>query len=312
MASLFRRITGLIPRKPTTYTHNLAYQEKDIEHQAESTRNRLPSNQIPPFQPNEKLIKFQSLVGIQSIRTVVPGRPAPNPGIYKRTVDEESKAHSGYILTTYVVNTFFLLQIIVGAALTALGAAGGPAAAVTILGAVNTIVAGILTYLKGQGLPARLEQSLHLLRTLREHIEEREREFLEPDCPLDVDEVIQSIVQMYKEVRQTAADNAPGNVMAPKGAIATLMKKTEAGNQVPTPEGMGGKSLGDKLKEAQAVVTQAAPAMKHGLEDIKAVKMRAEREVEVQQEKLHRIMVDTNEEKDHIFSEQSEHKSAER
>ena len=47
-------------------------------------------------------------------------------------------------------------------------------------------MAGTLTYLKGQGLPQRLEQYLHLLRTLREHIEEREREFLEPDCLLDV------------------------------------------------------------------------------------------------------------------------------
>ena len=103
------------------------------------------------------------------------------------------------------------------------GAAKGPSAAVTFLGALNTVVAGILTYLKGQGLPGRLEQYLHLLRTLREHIEEREREFAEPDCALDVDEVVQSIVQMYKEVRQTAEDNAPGNVLPPKGAIASLM-----------------------------------------------------------------------------------------
>ena len=312
MGSLFRRLTGLIPKKPTTYTHNVDYQEKDIEHHAESNRNVLPSNAIQNFQITPKLVKFQNLIGIQSTRTIIPGRPAPNPGIYKRTVDEESKAHSGYVLTTYTVDTFFLLQIVVGAALTALGAAGGPSAAVTILGAVNTIVAGILTYLKGQGLPARLEQSLHLLRTLREHIEERERELTEPDCPLDVDEVVQSIIQMYKEVRQTAEDNAPGNVMAPKGTIAALMKKTEASNQVPTPEGMGGQSLGDKLKEAQAVITHAAPAMKHGLEDIRAVKIRAEHEVEAQQEKLHQLMEDGKGEKDDFLREQSGTKSAER
>ncbi|KAL8737241.1 MAG: hypothetical protein Q9181_001860 [Wetmoreana brouardii] len=121
---------------------------------------------------------------------------------------------------------------------------------ITVLGAFNTIVASILSYLKGQGLPARLEQPMHLLRTLREHIKERERELTEPNCALDVHEVVQPIVQMYKEVRQTAKHNAPGNVLAPKGAIATLWKKTEAGNLIPTAEGMGGKSLGDKLKEA--------------------------------------------------------------
>lgn len=313
MASLFRRLTGVIPRKPTTYTHPLPYQDqKDIEHAAASGN---PSGQYIgslAFQPNAKLTKFQNLVGIQSARTQVPGRPAPNPGIYKRTVDEEAKAHFGYVLTTYVVNCFFLLQIVVGAALTALGAAKGPSAAVTILGAVNTIVAGILTYLKGQGLPARLEQDMYLLRTLREHIEERERELTEPDSALDVDEVVQSIVQMYKEVRQTSADNAPGNVLAPKGAIASLIKKTDAGNHVPTPEGMGGKSLGDRLKEAQTVAKEAAPAMKHGLEDIRAVKMRAEREFVAQEQQLQTMVAEVAKDKDHIEKEfESEWRSSE-
>ena len=211
----------------------------------------------------------------------------------ERTADEESKVHRQYILSTYVVNVFFLLQIVVGAALTALGAAKGPSAAVTFLGALNTVVAGILTYLKGQGLPGRLEQYQHLLRTLREHIEEREREFGEPDCALDVDEVVQSIVQMYKEVRQTAEDNAPGNVLPPKGAIASLMKRTEAGNRVPTPEATGGTSLGDRLKEAERAVRQAGPAMKHGLEDIKAVKEKAEREFLSGQEKLQGMVAGT-------------------
>ncbi|KAL8703708.1 MAG: hypothetical protein Q9201_003109 [Fulgogasparrea decipioides] len=311
MASLLRTLTGLISRKPTTDEQSLPYRKEDLEHNAAVIGISSPNNS-PDFQPTPKLVKFQNLIGILSARTVIPGRPAPNPGIYKRTVDEEAKAHFGYVLTTYIVNCFFLLQIIVGAALTALGAAGGPSAAVTILGAFNTIVAGILTYLKGQGLPARLEQSLHLLRTLREHIEERERELTEPDCALDVDEVVQSIVQMYKEVRQSAEDNAPGNVLAPKGAIATLLKKTEAGNHVPTAEGMGGKSLGDKLKEAQGTFSQAVPAMKHGLEDIKAVRMKAEQEIETEQQKLQQIMAEARREKDHIMSEHIDVDSAPR
>lgn len=209
MAFLLRMLT----RKPTTYTHPLVYQEqKDIECIAGSAAPFSHFKGVSASQPNAKLIKFRNLVGIQSAWTVTPGRPAPNPGIYKRVVDEESKAHLGFLLTTYIVNSFFLLQIILGA-----------------LGATNTIVAGILTYLKGQGLPARLEQATHLLRTLREHMEERERELTEPDSLLDVDEVVQSIVQMYKEVRQTAQDNAPGIVLAPKGVIASLIKMTKLG-----------------------------------------------------------------------------------
>ena len=87
-----------------------------------------------------------------------------------------------------------MLQIALGAALTTLGAAARPSGAVTVLSAANTVITGLLSYLKGQGLPIRLELYLHWLRTLREHIEERERELLEQDCPLDVDEEINRIV----------------------------------------------------------------------------------------------------------------------
>ena len=118
-----------------------------------------------------------------------------------------------------------------------------------------------------------------------------------------MDEVVQSSVQMYKEVRQTAKDNAPGNVLAPKGTIASLIKKTEAGNHVPTLESMGGKSLGDRLKEAQTAVKEAAPAMQHGLEDMRAIKMKAEREVESEEEKLHKMAAEAGEDKDHIVKD---------
>lgn len=87
MATLLRRLTGFIPKRPTTYTRPLRYQEqKDVEHTAALSSLVNGANTL---WPNEKLLKFQHLVGIQSSRTVIPGRPAPSPGIYKRTVDEE-------------------------------------------------------------------------------------------------------------------------------------------------------------------------------------------------------------------------------
>ena len=207
--------------------------ERDVEKHAV----RREDTKIPP-----KLVKFQTLIGICSPDVFGPNspqtRPAPNEGIYKRTVDEEARVKFRFRVSSYVVNGSGLLQIIVAAALTALGAANGPKGAVTVLGAANTIMAGLLTYLKGQGLPTRLEQYLHLLRTLREHIEEREREFLEPGCQMDVDEEILRVAKMYQEVRQTAQDNAPGTVLPPRGAITTLLKKPDiVRSDVPAPRG---------------------------------------------------------------------------
>jgi len=119
---------------------------------AEGERETYPIAKLPP-----KLIKFQTLIGICSPNVLrpTPGfvRPAPNEGLYKRTIDGESKIKFQYNVSNYVVNVGGMLQIVVGAALTALGAANGPSGAVTVLGALNTIIAGLLTYLKGQGTP---------------------------------------------------------------------------------------------------------------------------------------------------------------
>ncbi|KAL9013765.1 MAG: hypothetical protein Q9180_008988, partial [Flavoplaca navasiana] len=202
----------------STTTTNPRSTLADLEKNGDNSVNSpLPEPNKPP-----KLLKFQTLIGIRfPILRSDPSifRPAPDQGIYQRTVNEEKKVKFQYDVSKYVVNIGGMLQIVLGAALTALGAAAGPSGAVTVLGAANTVIAGLLTYLKGQGLPIRLEQYLHLLRTLREHTEERERELLEPDYPLDVDEEIDRIARMYQEVRQTAEDNAPGTVLPPRGAI---------------------------------------------------------------------------------------------
>ncbi|KAL8794944.1 MAG: hypothetical protein Q9195_002526 [Heterodermia aff. obscurata] len=303
MARLVQRLGDWMRKISPTYPNDHPSQRRDVEQNDTTQVDSSQFNSSTSFRPAPNLHKFQNLIGIQSHQTLIHGRPAPNYGIYKRTVDQEARARYGVRLATYLVNSLFLLQIVVGAVLTALGASGGSSGAVTFFGALNTIVAGILTYLKGQGLPARLEQSLHLLRTLREHIEEREREFTDPQCSLDVDEVVQSIVQMYKEVRQTAEDNAPGNVLAPKGTIEALMKKTDEGNHVPIPgrTSVGVKTFRDEVKDAQAVLTKVAPVVKHGLKDIKTAETKAQHEMESQEEKLHDIIEEVKDEKDDIL-----------
>lgn len=54
-----------------------------------------------------------------------------------------------------LISVALIMQLIVAAALTALGAADGNHGAVTVFGGINTVIAGFLTYLKGSGLPNR-------------------------------------------------------------------------------------------------------------------------------------------------------------
>lgn len=178
-------------------------------------------DQSPP-----KLIKFRHMTGIDTPSTLhnqTPKRAARNLGIYTRVVSEERKATYRYYVMSLIINSSFLGQIVIAATLTALSAAGGPHLAVTILGSANTIIAGIQTYLKGQGLPNRIRQYQFGLRKLREYIEDRERDFSDESCKLDVDRVIAEVSAMYQTVRQTAEDNRPDTYLPMEGAGKKLL-----------------------------------------------------------------------------------------
>ncbi|KAI5927559.1 hypothetical protein F4810DRAFT_269942 [Camillea tinctor] len=104
-------------------------------------------------------------------------RPAANIGIYARVVHSEQKAKDSFKVFSIVINACYFLQIVVAASLTAMGAAGSASQGVTAFGAINTVIAGFLTFLKGSGLPGRLKYYGNEWKKIREFIEQRERDF---------------------------------------------------------------------------------------------------------------------------------------
>ncbi len=159
--------------------------------------------------PPDKLKIFRDIVGIHPVPSE-PGherRPAENQGTYKRLIDAEIKARLQYYFSSSLINICLLAQIVIAAALTALGAANASHIVIMILGSANTLIAGGMTYLKGQGLPERLMQYANGLRKVREYLEERERQFMRPDCKLDVNQEARVILRMYEAVRQKAEDS---------------------------------------------------------------------------------------------------------
>lgn len=154
---------------------------------------------------NDKLLAFRSLTGIDTVpalsSTGHARRAAPNIGLYSRVVQAEQKAAHNYRIFHGLINFCLGAQIVVGAALTAIGAANGSRHAVTGLGAMNTIMAGILTYLKGSGLPDRFKAQENQWREIREHIEQRERELCLLDCTLDAQEEVAIVEEMYGQAK---------------------------------------------------------------------------------------------------------------
>lgn len=182
----------------------------------------LTSNPDYLIPPNDKLRVFRALTGIDSVPALTHGghllRTGPNVGIYTRVISNETKAARGFRFFNFLINTCLGIQIVVAAAVTALGAASGPHSAVTAFGAINTIMAGVLTYLRGSGLPDRLKAAQNKWKSIREYIEQREREFCLVGCDLNVQEeifVVESMYQSLKAEMELAKSNGDATTQQP-------------------------------------------------------------------------------------------------
>lgn len=102
---------------------------------------------------------------------------AVNDGYYTCAIQEEYKAFVGYQLSNFVINSVFLTQIFIAATITALSAYPDHRVALTTLGAVNTVLAGLIAYTKGMGLPNRLRKSRDQYQHIKEYIDYKERQF---------------------------------------------------------------------------------------------------------------------------------------
>lgn len=181
---------------------------------AQIPRNIIQTDANHLIPPNDKLLIFRALTGIDSVPTLnLPHhsqRSAPNVGIYSRVVQAEQVSAKRHRFFNLLINTCLAIQIVAAAAITALGAASGPHSAVTTFGALNTIMAGVLTYLNGSGLPDRLKHYQNEWRSIREYIEQRERELCLVGSPLDVEEEIQIVEKMYEGVKREIESTKSG------------------------------------------------------------------------------------------------------
>ncbi|KAI4250261.1 MAG: hypothetical protein L6R42_008789 [Xanthoria sp. 1 TBL-2021] len=109
---------------------------------------------------------------------------------------------------------------------------------------------------------------------MREYIEDRERDFSDEGCKLDVDHVIADVSAMYQAVRQTAEDNTPDTYLPMEGAGKKLLGQKD--NRVTPIEMLGpppaasaeaGSSSGDKGRQSKSGVyedNEATPLLNQG------------------------------------------------
>ena len=123
---------------------------------------------------------------------------------------KEYRGHSQqYWFVATATTVFFMLQIIIGAIQTALGAIHSLHILVTIFGVIATVIGGILAYLKSRGQPNRARQLRNSLRKVVEEIEFQEIQFRNPDIKTTAKEAVDYVNQLYEDARFQAETNYP-------------------------------------------------------------------------------------------------------
>jgi hypothetical protein len=101
-----------------------------------------------------------------------------NDGYYVSAIQQEWKAFIGYQLSNAWITSIYVLQIFIAATITALAAYEGHRVTLTVLGALNTVLAAMVAYIKGMGLPNRLRKSRDQFQHVKEYADYKERQFV--------------------------------------------------------------------------------------------------------------------------------------
>ncbi|KAK0109605.1 hypothetical protein ONS95_002289 [Cadophora gregata] len=130
-------------------------------------------------------------------------------GLYKATIKRRRKAQFSYYFTATLYNTCLVLQILLGAALTALGSASKKnGTAITILAAANTVNAGLVALLHNSGLPGRIRNDWNEYDKVEMFLVEMMDSRIAEDG-LSTADVIQTCFNKYSNARATVERNKP-------------------------------------------------------------------------------------------------------
>lgn len=131
----------------------------------------------------------------------------------KKLISEERSQRAQYHLYSMLFDLLTISQVIIGAVITALGPSGDQhMLAITILGAFNTTIAGLLALLKGRGLPQRLRRNMSELAKVLDYIEEQKILLRHGSTaiPKDgIDSLIRDVLKRYATAEDIIERNQP-------------------------------------------------------------------------------------------------------
>lgn len=166
---------------------------------------------------------FYALIGIQAPLkdSNDPPLKARTNGLYSMIVKKERWTNVQYHLFAIGVYVLLGAQLLLSAVFVILGSLSNVDShiAIAVLGAVGTVIAGTLAFMKGQGQPVRLRRTRNSLRDVRL---QAERLFLEfeggvPATQQDIDNLWKSYIAVVKTEEMNHPDTpiALANTVSP-------------------------------------------------------------------------------------------------
>nr|POE76157.1 hypothetical protein CFP56_59637 [Quercus suber] len=114
------------------------------------------SSDAPDESLGDLYAQFCHLVGIKPINHPPDQKFHAQPeSLFQRATKHRRNQTATYLFSATVSNGLLLSQVVLGAALTGLGASASSHILITVFGALNTVIAGVLAFVKSRGQPMR-------------------------------------------------------------------------------------------------------------------------------------------------------------
>jgi SMODS and SLOG-associating 2TM effector domain len=151
--------------------------------------------------------------------TIYPPKGLPD-GLYRDAIRSRTVSQYQYFFVAAFFNLSLILQLLLGACLTALGSiAKNKDIPITVLAAANTVIAGLLALMHNSGLPDRYKKDWNEFDNVESYIKELMESGIARDG-LDRDSVIEHCFEMYRKAKNTVAKNKPAAYASGNGRPA--------------------------------------------------------------------------------------------
>ncbi|CEJ84914.1 hypothetical protein VHEMI03614 [[Torrubiella] hemipterigena] len=152
-------------------------------------------------------------------------------GLYKDVVQKRTHSMVFYRFTCVARWLLMFLQLCISATLTALGSmAARDGTPITVLGAINTVAAGILAFLHNSGLPDRYRYDMNEFKEVEDHIKEILDSGIAP-AGLTAEQILAECFELYRDAKLTVTANMPDNYRTKHGKSVRPTAPTTAPSQ---------------------------------------------------------------------------------